>query len=360
MHHVRGVADQRHARGDVRARPTDATAETSGARSRAAPCRARRRNPFPARARRLPASRPATSRRAPLAPTTRWSCARPSMAGTPACRRREIAATRCAHAGARCSPWRRWRSGRSRCAWPQARELTHARLRAIGADHEARAYPSLPRVQHHGVTLLLERGHISPATSARPRGARRRPALPATRCSPRSRRGRARRFPRHRTPAHRRHAAARRHATPACVRRVRCAWRATSAQASAARRIFSLARDSANTRRSMGSSRTDRANRECADRTPPRAQSANACLAREQNGGGEPDGPGTHHGHVVVDVHSSGRPRARRGMRPAKPQLTRDSARLAAGLRSNSSRPKLRTSRNPGRVRCRRVSRGCR
>ena len=77
---------------------------------------------------------------------------------------------------------------------------------------------------------------------------------------------------------------------------------------------------------------------------------ANARLARQQHGGGEPDGPGAHHGHVVVDVHSSGRPRARRGMRPAKPQLTRDSARLAAGLMSNSSRPKLRTSRDAGRV----------
>ena len=64
-------------------------------------------------------------------------------------------------------------------------------------------------------------------------------------------------------------------------------------------------------------------------------------------GGGEPDGPGADHGHVVIDVHSSGRPRARRGMRPAKPQLTRDSARLAAGLRSNSSSPKLRTSPKP-------------
>ena len=37
-------------------------------------------------------------------------------------------------------------------------------------------------------------------------------------------------------------------------------------------------------------------------------------------------------------------------MRPAKPQLTRDSARLAVGLRSNSSNPKLRTSETPGSV----------
>ena len=37
-------------------------------------------------------------------------------------------------------------------------------------------------------------------------------------------------------------------------------------------------------------------------------------------------------------------------MRPAKPQLTRDNARLAAGLRSNSSKPKLRTRPTPGRV----------
>ena len=73
-------------------------------------------------------------------------------------------------------------------------------------------------------------------------------------------------------------------------------------------------------------------------------------LAREQHGGREADGAGAHHGHVVVDVHSSGRPRASRGMRPAKPQLTRDSARLAAGLRSNSSSPKLRTSADARRV----------
>ena len=36
-------------------------------------------------------------------------------------------------------------------------------------------------------------------------------------------------------------------------------------------------------------------------------------------------------------------------MRPANPQLTRDRARLAAGLRSNNSRPKLRTTPRPGR-----------
>jgi hypothetical protein len=35
-------------------------------------------------------------------------------------------------------------------------------------------------------------------------------------------------------------------------------------------------------------------------------------------------------------------------MRPAKPQLTRDSARLAEGDRSNSSSPKFRTSPAPG------------
>ena len=63
-----------------------------------------------------------------------------------------------------------------------------------------------------------------------------------------------------------------------------------------------------------------------------------------------PIGPGAHHDDFVVGVHSSGRPRARRGMRPANPQLTRDSARLAAGLRSNSSRPKLRTTPRPGSV----------
>ncbi len=36
-------------------------------------------------------------------------------------------------------------------------------------------------------------------------------------------------------------------------------------------------------------------------------------------------------------------------MRPANPQLTRDSARLAVGLRSNSSNPKLRIADSPGR-----------
>ncbi len=82
------------------------------------------------------------------------------------------------------------------------------------------------------------------------------------------------------------------------------------------------------------------------------ARAGDARLSRKQDGGGEADGPGADDHDVVVirhGGHSSGRPRASRGMRPANPQLTRDSARLAVGLRSNSSSPKLRTRPKPGR-----------
>ena len=271
MHHVRRVAHQRHALGDVRARrqapqrKLQALARELHLAERAVEILfqfalegGRRRGQQPLGARRW--QRPHDGAVRVLA-----------MAGTPACRRQEIVATRCVHATARYSPWRRWRSGRSRCAWPQG---LRAHARAIARHRRpppgARVSVARPRAAPRRHAPDRARSHRRPR-AARRRGARRRPALPAIRCSPRSHPDRARRSPRHRTPAHRRHAAARRHATPACVHRARCAsprhppthprragssrWRATARTPAGPREARALDRVESGIRRSNTATR---------------------------------------------------------------------------------------------------------
>ena len=163
-------------------------------------------------------------------------------------------------------------------------------------------------------------------------------------------RGRARPSPRHRTPARRRHAAARPRATPACVRKARRARRGNVRPGiDGAQDPFAGARQREHAQvhgqlREIGTARAA-----CGDRRPRCAPVRCPLVWRAAARWRGRWAPRPTTATSTLGGHSSGRPRARRGMRPAKPQLTRDSARLAAGLRSNSSKPKLRTRPRPGR-----------
>ena len=60
--------------------------------------------------------------------------------------------------------------------------------------------------------------------------------------------------------------------------------------------------------------------------------------------------PGRRRRSSTSNMRAAGRPRARRGIGPANPALTRASALLAGGARSNMSRPRLRSRPTPGRA----------